>query len=228
MEVETEEPWSRLADDLFQRPVMKVTMTRKQKREQQKSYGLERAKDQPRSKQQPSTKGLDISAEELCQMQGSDTTLDGAAERMGFFKRSGILYRRWVPRGQTEEAGVDQIVLPRECRRTALQLAHTIPLGAHLGEKRAEQIMKRFYWPTLYRDVADFCRSCAECQKAGYRRVTRVPMVPLPVIGEPFHRITMDIVGPLPRSRAGHRYVLTICDYATRCPEAVTTKTIDA
>ena len=65
MEVETEEPWSRLADDLFQRPVMKVTMPRKQKREQRKSYGLERAKDQPRSKQQPFTKGLDISAEEL-------------------------------------------------------------------------------------------------------------------------------------------------------------------
>ena len=46
------------------------------KREQRKSYGLERAKDQPRSKQQPSTKGLDISAEELRRMQESDTTLD--------------------------------------------------------------------------------------------------------------------------------------------------------
>jgi len=161
-------------------------------------------------------------------MQESDTTLDGVAERMGFFKRSGNLYRCWVPRGQTEEAGVDQIVLPRECRRTALQLAHTIPLGGHLGKKTAARIMKRFYWPTLYRDVADFCRSCAECQKAEHKRVTRVPMVPLPVIGEPFHRIAMDIVGPLPRSQAGHCYVLTICDYATRYPEAVPMKTIDA
>ena len=53
-------------------------------------------------------------------------------------------------------------------------------------------------------------------------------MVPLPVIGEPFHRIARDIVGPLPRSRAGHRYVLTICNYATRYPEAVPMKTIDA
>ena len=38
----------------------------------------------------------------------------------------------------------------------------------------------------------------------------------------------MDIVGPLPRSRSGNRYVLGICDYATRYPEAVAMRTIDA
>ena len=38
----------------------------------------------------------------------------------------------------------------------------------------------------------------------------------------------MDIVGPLPRSRLGNRYVLVICDYATRYPEAVPMKHIDA
>ncbi|KAL7830269.1 hypothetical protein SRHO_G00313960 [Serrasalmus rhombeus] len=30
----------------------------------------------------------------------------------------------------------------------------------------------------------------------------------------------MDIVGSLPRSRSGNRYILTLCDYATRYPEA--------
>ncbi len=38
----------------------------------------------------------------------------------------------------------------------------------------------------------------------------------------------MDIVGPLPKSRAGHRYILVICDYATRNPEAVALRSIDA
>eukprot|EP00731_Ephydatia_muelleri_P004053 Em0002g229a len=45
---------------------------------------------------------------------------------------------------------------------------------------------------------------------------------------EPFSRIAMDIVGPLPRSRAGNKYILVICDYATRYPEAVPLKSIDA
>ena len=50
----------------------------------------------------------------------------------------------------------------------------------------------------------------------------------LPIIEEPFSRIAMDIVRPLPRSRIGNRYVLVICDYATRYPEAVPLKSIDA
>ena len=40
-------------------------------------------------------------------------------------------------------------------------------------------------------------------------------MIPLPVIDKPFERVAMDIVGPLPRSRAGHRYILVMCDYAS-------------
>lgn len=38
----------------------------------------------------------------------------------------------------------------------------------------------------------------------------------------------MDIVGPLPRSRAGHKYILVVCDFATRYLEEVPVKLIDA
>jgi len=41
-------------------------------------------------------------------------------------------------------------------------------------------------------------------------------------------RIAMDIVGPLPRSRSGNRYILVLCDYRTRYPEAVPLRNIDA
>ena len=53
-------------------------------------------------------------------------------------------------------------------------------------------------------------------------------MIPLPIIEEPFQRITMDIVGSLPRSRSDNKFILVICDYATRYPEAVALKSIDA
>lgn len=42
----------------------------------------------------------------------------------------------------------------------------------------------------------------------------------MPIIDTPFSRIAMDVVGPLERSNAGHKYILVICDYATRYPEA--------
>ena len=56
----------------------------------------------------------------------------------------------------------------------------------------------------------------------------RVPLSPLPVVEEPFGRIAMDIVGPLPKRRSGKRYVLVICDCATQYPEAVALRSTDA
>lgn len=48
----------------------------------------------------------------------------------------------------------------------------------------------------------------------------KVPVVPLgkmPVITEAFHRVAIDIVGPLqPISDKGNRYIWTLVDYATR------------
>ena len=39
-----------------------------------------------------------------------------------------------------------------------------------------------------------------------------------------YERIAMDIVGPLPKSSHGNWFVLVICDYAMRYPEAVPLK----
>ena len=53
-------------------------------------------------------------------------------------------------------------------------------------------------------------------------------LVPLAVIEEPFTRIGMDVVSPLPRSSSGHKYILVVCDYATRYPEAIPMKAVYA
>ena len=124
---------------------------------------------------------------------------------------------------------MEQLVDPLQCRKTTLQLAHDIQLAGHMGkEKTARRVLQRFYWPTLYRDVAEYCRSCGVCQKSSRRRVRHAPLISLPIVEEALRRIAMDIVGPLPRSRSGIRYILVICDYATRYPEAVPLKSIDA
>ena len=38
----------------------------------------------------------------------------------------------------------------------------------------------------------------------------------------------MDLVGPLPKSRRENKYILTICDYATRYPEAISLLSTEA
>ena len=56
----------------------------------------------------------------------------------------------------------------------------------------------------------------------------KAPMTLPPVIGEPFRRMAMDIVGPLPKTGRGNRFVLVISDYAIRYPEAVPLRNISA
>ena len=180
---------------------------------------------------------LDITAEEMKMLQATDPTLrdvrlavkeQESKGGVGFFSRDSLLYRRWKPRGDRDE-GLEQLVLPKSCRKTVLEVAHSVPLGGHLGRnKTTSQILQRFYWPTMYQDIAKFCRTCEVCQKTCNKGIKTAPLIPLPVISQPFERIAMDIVGPLPKSNHGNRFVLVICDYATRYPEAVPLRYIDA
>ena len=49
----------------------------------------------------------------------------------------------------------------------------------------------------------------------------------MPIIGEPFARVAIDLVGPLPMSGRKHRWILTLVDCATIYPEAIPMKGID-
>ena len=183
---------------------------------------------------------LEVSREDLVELQRSDEYLDqvwrqvqespeGKISRGGFFLKDGVLYRRWVPVGGEDWREVEQLVLPQQCHRAVLELAHSIPLAGHLGKKKtARRVLQRFYWTTLFKDMDEYCRGCAECQKTAPGRQAVAPLVPLPIVASPFERIAMDIVGPLPRSHSGNRFVLVVCDYATRWSEAVPLKSIDA
>ena len=50
----------------------------------------------------------------------------------------------------------------------------------------------------------------------------------MPLIEQPFQRIAMDIVGLLPCTQRGNRFILSICDYATRYPEAIALPNVEA
>ena len=66
---------------------------------------------------------------------------------------------------------VEQLVLPQKCRKVVLDLAHSNPLTGHMEKKEtAQRILQRFYWPTLYRDTAEYCRSGSGCQKTTHQK----------------------------------------------------------
>ena len=224
---QSSEPIFNLDDDLFAGGQERRKLTRSQKR-------IQRGAHQSLEAKCLSSGPLDMSAGELKQLLNSDPSLENLkttgtdSSKTHYYLEEGLLYRRWIPKDRGPEYAVDQLVLPTQCWKAVLQLAHKVPMAGHLGKhKTAKRITQRFYWPTLYKDVEEFCRCCRRCQKSSKDKVARTPLISLPIVMEPFRRVAMDIVGPLPRTTSGKRYILVLCDYATRYPEAVAVKTID-
>ena len=56
--------------------------------------------------------------------------------------------------------------------------------------------------------------------------IPKAPLQPIPAFDEPFSRILIDCVGPLPRTKSGNEYLLTIMCTSTRFPEAIPLRNI--
>ena len=218
---ETEPGLDQLDDSLFSIPnPPKPRLTRNQKRHQ------------ARERQTPAEYPTATPAENLGKEQGEDESLKELRRQAeldpnsSYIIHDGVLYHTSLsPQGDS----LLQVVVPQKRRTELLKSAHHSPLAGHLGRKKTEaKLLRDFFWPGLGRDVSTMCAQCPECQKGNKNKKQRAPLVPLPVIDEPFRRIAMDIVGPLKRTTSGHKYILTVMDFATRYPEAIPLKNTDA
>lgn len=201
-------------DDMFLPTQPRERKTRREKRKAAREFAIE--KDN-------STAHIELDEADLCEELKNDPSLGSvwkSVDRPNFkyVVKDGLLFHHsMTPTGEQ----LRQLVIPRTRQRKVIKVVHSIPLAGHLGRRKTTQrVLQWFFWPGVNRDIAMYCRTCVECQKAA--RVTRniAPLMPLPVVDEAFSRIAMDVVGPLQRSKPGNKYILTIMDYGTKYPEA--------
>ena len=147
----------------------------------------------------------------LFQKAVSETGL--AQDPICFYIKNGILMRKWrspeVP-ADDERAVYHQIVVPKIYRSEILSLAHETPMSGHLGvNKTYHKILNHFYWPGLKPDVSNYCCSCHTCQVVGKPNqvIPKAGLQPIPAFDEPFSRIIIDCVGPLPKTKSGNEYL---------------------
>lgn len=185
-----------------------------------------------------------VTRDHLCTAQKADPTLQKcfssavSADRINndqvsYYIENGLLMRKWSSTVALDSdwGTVHQIVVPSIYRRQILAIAHESQWSGHLGVLKTYQlILRHFFWPRLKSDVAQYCRTCHTCQLAGKpnQTIRPAPLHPIPAIGQPFERVIIDCVGPLPRTKNGNQYLLTIMCAATRFPEAVPLRTITA
>jgi hypothetical protein len=93
-------------------------------------------------------------------------------------------------------------------------------------ENTYQRIASKYYWPKLHEDIKQFVRTCDECQKR--KRGKEVAhLQPISISGA-FEHIGIDVVGPLPRTIRGNRYIVVAIDYLTKWPEAKAIQLADA
>ena len=79
-------------------------------------------------------------------------------------------------------------------------------------------------------DVKQYCRTCHVCQMVGKpnQTIPKAHLKPIPAFEEPFCKVIIDCVGPLPKTRIGNQFLLTIMCASTRFPEAIPLRKISA
>jgi hypothetical protein len=96
-----------------------------------------------------------------------------------------------------------------------------------LGSALLQRYCNGFYWPTLFKDCAEFVKVCDKCQRVGnIGRRNEMPMnYSLPL--EPFDVWGFDFMGPFPASNTKHTHILVAVDYVTKWVESIPTKSVD-
>ena len=118
------------------------------------------------------------------------------------------------------ETSTFRAIVPKRLRQKILELAHSSAGGGHFGvQKTINKLKQRFHWNRMTRDVRDWCEKCPTCNRHKTQQQNRAPMQPI-YTGEPFERVAMDIIGPLPKTERGNRYILTVVDHFTKHVEA--------
>ena len=79
------------------------------------------------------------------------------------------------------------------------------------------------------KEIAEFVRTCSSCQRNKLLSAkTKQPMQIADTPKKAFEKVQMNIVGPLPVTKGGNKYLLTLQDNLTKYSDAIPLSVIDS
>jgi Integrase zinc binding domain/Integrase core domain len=123
--------------------------------------------------------------------------------------------------------GTKALVIQRHQMELLFYLLHDDPTGGHLKSGIMMAKMRpKYYWPNMVKDIEEYVKTCFKCQERG-KPSTHNEMHGIEA-SQPFERIGIDFVGPLPETAEGNKYMIVMVNYFTKWPEVRVTKRADA
>ena len=80
------------------------------------------------------------------------------------------------------------------------------------------KISQKYYWPGMYKTIKNYIKACDICQHKG--RLQKNNQLNPILVTRSFEKIGIDLVGPLPITTNGNRYIVVAIDYLTKWAEA--------
>lgn len=87
---------------------------------------------------------------------------------------------------------------------------------------------RRFFWPRMAADVTETVRSCTTCAKNRIKERTRTSFLKLFPASAPLEYVAIDILGPLPKTSHGNRFLLVMTDRFSKLTRTVPLRTTTA
>ena len=109
-----------------------------------------------------------------------------------------------------------QLIVPTSIRKELFALAQSEITKGHMGvRKMLARIRRRYVWPAMGTDIRQWILGCDACSSRRMDRLKKLKRVKHQV-GAPMEKVAMNIMGPLPRTSKGNKYVLVVADYYTK------------
>ncbi|CAF4267456.1 unnamed protein product [Rotaria sp. Silwood2] len=159
---------------------------------------------------------IPFSMEQLIQAQQDDSyaknILNNIKKYKNYIIKENLLMRRlnppvpYVPRG--------------DIRQTILSIYHdTAANGAHFGrDKTLHKIKTRYFWPSMYKDIDNYVKSCILCAQYNPRRQkSHGTLRPIKPPDGVWQLVSMDFHGPItPTSQRGNKYIISLTDVLSK------------
>lgn len=128
----------------------------------------------------------------------------------------GVLYRIITRGGQVFQL----VCVPQGMRSEVLNAYHDDFISGHFAVKRMwSRLRNKYFWRNMYQSIRDYVASCPTCQERR-ANLQKYGLLKSIITTRPFEQVHIDILGPLPQTTTGNRYVLVFIDHFSKYVEA--------